>query len=149
MLLLAEEVVRGDCRDESKPYSWVVVWLNMPGATGYNPGLPRASRVRRDGGNAIDIHSYVRDVQPTGCTKEMCEQATQKAGSLVTYLGIQDAGCKRSEPSQEAGGWARHYFLLIKSESSQNHSRKAYHIPSYDDLAQRQSFRPCAGSIEG
>jgi hypothetical protein len=45
-MTIAEEVILGDPRDETNPFRWARVQLNLPGQREYNPSLPWVSKVR-------------------------------------------------------------------------------------------------------
>jgi hypothetical protein len=55
---------------------------------------------------AADFASFVDDVRQTGPSKKECWQAARRVGSMLNYLGIQDASRKRRDSSQDPGAWS-------------------------------------------
>jgi hypothetical protein len=55
---------------------------------------------------ASDFVSFVDDVRPTGPSKKECWIAGRRIGSMLSYLGIQDASRKRRDSSQTPGAWS-------------------------------------------
>eukprot|EP00957_Ditylum_brightwellii_P093838 7145986-Ditylum_brightwellii.AAC.1 len=52
---------------------------------------------------ASDFATYIEDVWTGGTGKFKCQQTTRHFGSVISYLGIQDAPCKCHPASQMAG----------------------------------------------
>jgi hypothetical protein len=105
-LTVADEIIQGDYLQEGNIFEWVRVRLNLPGDLDYNPNLPWVSKVREDGRIAADLFTFVDDLRPTGPGKKNCWRAAQRAGSVLSWLGIQDASRKRRDSSQSPGAWA-------------------------------------------
>jgi hypothetical protein len=84
----------------------VRVRLNLPGDKGYDPNLPWVSKVREDGRIAADLFTFVDDLRPTGPGKKEAWEAARRVGSILSWLGLQDASCKRRDSSQAPGAWA-------------------------------------------
>lgn len=61
MYLITEEVIRGDRHDESNPFQWDKVVLNLPGTPDYIPSKPWAYKVQRDGSIASNFVSFMDD----------------------------------------------------------------------------------------
>jgi hypothetical protein len=55
---------------------------------------------------AADLFIYVDDARSTGSNYEESRMAARSTASTFNYLGIQDEGRKRREPSEEPGPWA-------------------------------------------
>jgi hypothetical protein len=102
----AEEVIRGDRLDATNIFWWDRVRMNLPGSKTYDPSQPWVSKVRDDDGCiAGDFCTFVDDSRPTGPTKREAWQAARQVGSILGYLGIQDAPRKRRDSSQCLGAW--------------------------------------------
>ena len=52
LMLIAEEVVRGDRFDSSKPFRWDMIELNLPGSPGYDHLKPWIAKVGSSDGSA-------------------------------------------------------------------------------------------------
>jgi hypothetical protein len=113
----AEEVMRGDRLEGGNVFRWDRVRMNLPASEGYKPDLPWVSKVRdSDGRVAADICSFVDDLRPTGTSKKEAWLAARKAGSTLSYLGLQDASRKRRDSSMNPGAWAG---SLLRSDNGQ------------------------------
>jgi hypothetical protein len=107
MDLLGEEVIRGCTDTPDNPFHFDRVQLNLPGSPDYNPSLPWVCKFNTVTGRiAGDMQSYVDDKRTTGSTYLHCVQVSRRVGSMLGYLGSQDASRKRVPPSQRAGAWA-------------------------------------------
>ena len=108
---LAEEVIRGDHTDPSNIFHWDHVRLNLPGQDDYDPTLPWVSKVRElpDGSFevAADLFTFIDDCRPTGRDAKEGWQAGRRTGSVLNWLGLQDAARKRRDSRQDPGAWAR------------------------------------------
>lgn len=103
---LGEEIIRGDHTDPTNPFFFDQLRLNLPGDPEYNPCLARVFKLNSNTGrNAGDMVTYVDDVRPTAATFGLCLRLCHRVGSILGYLGIQDAARKRVPPSQRAGAW--------------------------------------------
>ena len=78
----------------------------IPGSLLYNPTKPWVSKVREEDGHiAADFWMFVDDVYQTAPTKEEAWLATRRIGSILSFLGLQDAPRKRRDSSQRQGAW--------------------------------------------
>jgi hypothetical protein len=103
---LGEEVVRGDHKNPSNPFFFDQIRLNLPGDPSYDPALARVSKINSKTGRvAGDMATYVDDVRPTAATFHQCLRLCHRVGSILAYLGIQDAARKWVPPSQRTGAW--------------------------------------------
>ena len=59
-------IVYGERTDDSNPFSWAVVRLNLPGSANYDPSLPWVAKLRKDGQVACDMYVYVDYGRVTG-----------------------------------------------------------------------------------
>ncbi len=106
LMIKAKYIAYGDRTDDANPFQWETVVLNLPGNKDYDPTLPWVMKVRQDGHLACEVYIYVDDGRFTGWCKMECWKAVQKFSSVLTFLGIQDAYRKRTEPLTEPGPWA-------------------------------------------
>jgi hypothetical protein len=111
-MTIAEELILGDRLDESNPFRWAKIRLNLPGQDNYDSSLPWVSKVQALDPKtdkeviACDVFIYVDDVRITGPTETECWAAAQRVSYILTHLGIQDAARKRREPRRDPGAWA-------------------------------------------
>ena len=111
-MTFAEEVILGEPRDETNPFRWDRVRLNLPGQRGYDPSLPWVSKVRtvvhprERAAIASDVFIYVDDIRVTGPTEVESWAAARRVSGVLAHLGIQDAARKRREPRLDPGAWA-------------------------------------------
>jgi hypothetical protein len=106
-ITVAEEVILGDCKDPANIFRWDEVSFNLPGSAGYRPDKPWVRKVRLDDGKiACDVFIYVDDLRPVGPTEKDCWLASRRVGSLLNWLGLQDAARKRRPPMKEPGAWS-------------------------------------------
>jgi hypothetical protein len=104
---VAEELIRGNPLDTNNLFRWDWVRMNFPGSTRYECGKLWVSKIRADDMRiAADFVSFVDDVRPTGPTKKECWVAARRVGSMLKYLGIQDASRKRRDSSQDPAAWS-------------------------------------------
>jgi hypothetical protein len=104
---VADELIQGDPRDLSNPFRWDWGRMNLPGSHKYDRSKPWVSKVRaEDMRITFDFVSFVDDVRPTGPSKKECWIAGRRIGSMLSYLGIQDASRKRRDSSQSPGAWS-------------------------------------------
>ena len=105
--LHSEEIIRGDRRDETSPFFWDCIVLNLPGHKKYNPSFPWVYKWdSRKEAVAGDIVIFVDDIRPTGNDFNHCERIMHTTASRSNYLGQQDAPRKRRLPSQSPGLWS-------------------------------------------
>ena len=110
-ILIAFEMVRGDFRDESHPYHYSKIELNLPGSENYDPSKPWVCKIRNDGQLANDTVVYVDDLRSMGGSEEECWRVVHTTGCMLSYLGLQVAFRKTRPPSQtQAGAWAGTVF---------------------------------------
>lgn len=105
-MLWAEEIILGARGDESNPFHWARVELNLPGDKNYDPSKPWVAKVTHDDHLAADVFLYVDDARTVGHNFEACWRATRRYASMCNWLGIQDAARKRTMPSTTPGPWA-------------------------------------------
>jgi hypothetical protein len=98
--------LKGNMDDPENVFRWATVILNLPGDEKYNPAKPRVYKVRKEGGMAGDLFTYIDDLRPTCPSEEECWGASHQVGSRLTWLGIQDAPRKKRRASQRPGAWA-------------------------------------------
>jgi hypothetical protein len=106
-MMVADEMIGGDQHDPTNVFRWDRVRLNLPGQSDFDPKLPWVSKVRdADGKIAADRVIFVDDARTIGNTKSECWATTRRVGSLLSYLGLQDASRKRRKVSRNPGAWA-------------------------------------------
>jgi len=105
-MLWAEEIILGARGDESNPFHWARVELNLPGDKNYDPSKPWVAKVTHDDHLAADVFLYVDDASTVGHNFEACWRATRRYASMCNWLGVQDAARKRTMPSMTPGPWA-------------------------------------------
>jgi hypothetical protein len=113
----AEEIMRGDRREETNPMRWDRIRMNLPGEEDYTPSLPWVSKVVREGDCekiAGDFFTYIDDIRTCGQSDEHCWAVSRKVAAMCSYLGIQDAPRKRRAPSQTPGAWAGSSVAITK-----------------------------------
>ena len=106
IILWAKEIILGDRHDETNPFRWHHVELNLLGSPRYDARRPMVSKRRKDGSLSSDVFAYMDDKRPVGSGEEECWRAARRAASQCNFLGIQDAARKRKAPSQTPGPWA-------------------------------------------
>jgi hypothetical protein len=102
----AEEVIRGNPADQSLPFHWDRVEMNLPGSAGYNPTRPWVSKRRGDGHMAAVILAYCDNLRVCGFCQKATQASTRQVPQMSNYLGIQDAPRKRRFPARFPGAWA-------------------------------------------
>ena len=105
-LLRAHHFLIGDRRDESNPFHWERIVLNLPGMETYDPRRPRVYKVRKDGSIAADVHTYIDDLRISAPTMAILWKACQQIASRLNHLGMQHAARKLRELMQDPGAWA-------------------------------------------
>lgn len=90
------ELCLGDRHDSSNPFQWNEVWLNLPGAQGYDPSLPRVILLRSDGEMATRKVVFVDDIHGGGRARELEEikPPVRCITSRMNYYGNQEASRK-------------------------------------------------------
>lgn len=101
------ELCLGDRQDSSNPFQWNEVWLNLPGAQGYDPSLPRVILLRSDGEMATRKVVFVDDIHGGGRARELEEikPPVRYITSRMNYYGNQEASRKRRHPTLTPGAW--------------------------------------------
>ena len=93
---IAEEIIRGDRRDENNALRFDRVIINAIGNKDYNPSLPNVFKFddihKRIAG---DLIAYVDDLRTLGYSLEEAWRIARQVMSRLQYLGIQDAARKR------------------------------------------------------
>jgi hypothetical protein len=85
VMSVADEVIKGDCRNDGNIFQWIRVRLNLPGNRDYDPNIPWVSKVRKDGKIAADLFTFVDDLRPTGPGGKVCWQAARRAASTLNW----------------------------------------------------------------
>jgi hypothetical protein len=93
MMIIAKEIAFGDRRQQSNPFRWHVVVLNLPGTKSYDNKMPWIYKRRQDGAIANDYFIYVDDNKLTGSTLLECWRFLSK----ITNLGVQESLPKSSQ----------------------------------------------------
>ena len=73
------------------------------GSSDYDPTLPWIAKMKLNGTLAVEFYIYVDDVRVTCGSEEQVWEAIRRICSIFGYLGIQDAGRKRRNPSSGGG----------------------------------------------
>jgi hypothetical protein len=102
----AEALVVSDPRDQTNPFHWQTVRLNLPGSDTYTPSLPWVSRLTATGDPAGTFSRYVDDLRTIGASEEHCWQVGHRLATYFAYLGLQVALPKLRAPAQHPGPWA-------------------------------------------
>jgi hypothetical protein len=102
----AEEIIRGNPRDRDLPFHWDHVDMNLPGSSAFNPCLPWVAKRRFDGELSSDMLTYCDDLRILGASWYRAVAAAHRCGSMVNFMGIQDASRKRRFPDRAPGAWA-------------------------------------------
>ena len=76
-LLRAHHFLIGDRRDESNPFHWDRIVLNLPGMETYDPRRTRVYKVRKDGSIAVDVQTYIDDLRISVLTMAILWKACQ------------------------------------------------------------------------
>jgi hypothetical protein len=116
--LLSEDIIKGDHLDETNPFRWDQVKLNLPGTSSYNPCKPWIYKWDSISKKlAAFVISYVDDLR-TGDDggRQQCDHVTHCVASKLNYLGEQDAARKRGAASQQPGPWAGSVIEAVDKE---------------------------------
>lgn len=99
-ILFAEELIRGEPSDKNNVFQWDEIVLSLPGRQEYDLSKPWVYKIRSsDKRIAADFIIYVDDVRSAGNNQEEARLVARRIGSLMNWLGIQDAARKRWGPS--------------------------------------------------
>ena len=91
-MCMADEVIRGNPRDDGNVFQWMQVRVNCPGSATYDPSKPWLSKFRlEDGRIACDFVGFVDDLRPSGPSSRECWWVARRVASVLNSLGIQDA----------------------------------------------------------
>lgn len=105
-LLKANNYLMGDRREESNPFHWSKIVLNLPGDPDYDPTRDFVYKLHPSGDIANDKHTYIDDLRLTGRTLKELWRSCQMVASRLNHLGLQHAARKLRELMQDAGAWA-------------------------------------------
>ena len=124
---LAEEMVRGDRRNERSPLGWSKVILNLPGDKKFHPSLPRVMKwndlLQRMTG---DVKAFVDDLRASGYDEEHAWQVARWLCSRFQYLGLQEAARKRRPPARVTGAWAGTIFSTVEGKIAVSVSKEKW-----------------------
>lgn len=103
------ELAEGDKDDESNPFQWDRVHMNLPCAQNFDPSLPRVFRLRKDGEMATSQNPYVDDIHAVGRDTPGQPSRTEAAGKRLkrkmNYYGNQADERKFRFHSLNPGSW--------------------------------------------
>jgi hypothetical protein len=102
-----EEIIRGNPSDDSMPFRWQKVELNLPGSKDYNPARPWVSKRRKDGRIVHGLVTFMDDLRAIGSSEKECRVTGHRTSSVMNWHGIQDASRKSRPASQSPGAWSR------------------------------------------
>jgi hypothetical protein len=123
----AEEFVRGNRREKTKPLRWDEVRLNLPGGKAFDPTLPRVMKWDFEIDNiAGDVLTFVDDSRASGLNAEVAWKIARQVASRLQYLGIQDAPRKRRPPTRKTGAWAGAIFSTENEMITQTVSQEKW-----------------------
>ena len=123
-----EEFALGNLRENSNPFGFDCVVLNLPGIDSYNTTKPKIMKWNSViGCMAGDVVTFVDDVRMTGSSRERCHEVHRQFTSRMQYLGIQDAPRKFRPPSQnQAGAWTGTIFKITQNVITKTVSHKKW-----------------------
>ena len=105
MMMRSVEIAKGEPDDETSPFCFSRVVLNLPGLPDYDPGMPRVYKVRKDGALACDVVVFVDDGRVLGATIGLCREGMRKIVTGIQWRGTQDAARKREGASLKPRTW--------------------------------------------
>ena len=107
MFSWSEDCLKGDRKDPTNPLKWDDVCLNLPGASGYDPGRPWVYKYDRESGQlASFLGTYIDDIRTGAASEAACRATSRRVASWTNYFGQQDAPRKRRPPSTKPGAWS-------------------------------------------
>jgi hypothetical protein len=106
MMIIVKEVAFGDRQQQTNPFMWHMVVLNLPGMGSYDTKMPWVYKQQKDGVIANDCFIYVDGKKLTGSTPLECWKSGCRFSWKLTNLGVQDAKRKRTSPTLTPGPWA-------------------------------------------
>ena len=130
-----EEFARGNPVLTDNPMGYDCIRLNLPGTDLFDPLLPKLMKWKTTlGVVAGDVLTFVDNVRITGYSKENCHKVHRQFASWIQYLGIQDAPCKFSPPSQQlqAGVWTGTILKILPTTISKSVSQEKWKGERYD-----------------
>jgi len=106
------DIIRGDWKDESNPFAFTHIRINLPGTKGYDPSIPWIAKMWNDEEGA-EVVVYMDDIRPFGGSEWRCRAGGKRASKYTQYLGIQDAARKYRPPSQRPGPWCGAFVASV------------------------------------
>jgi hypothetical protein len=124
---LAEEFARGNRWQKDNPLRWDRILLNLPGATDFDPTMPRVMKWDELIKNiAGDIVAFVDDLRASGHSVERAWAISRQVVARLQYLGLQDAPRKRRPPVRTPGAWAGSIFTTTENTVLQSISQEKW-----------------------
>jgi len=99
------DICKGDRHDDSNPWQWDRVHLNLPFSRNYDPSLPRILLIRKDGELATREATYVDDIRIGARGMVRGRSASKYLKSRMNSLGNQADDRKSYPPSTSPGPW--------------------------------------------
>src|SRR5210317_1039012 len=122
----SNRIILGDREDETNPFCWKSIQLNLPGTESYDSTKPWIYKVRKDGSLAADTRRFVDDLRNSGPTREIAWEASTRIGKVAAWMGQQDAPRKRRPPSQLPGAWAAAVVATIDGKLYKSVTKEAW-----------------------
>ena len=103
------ELCEGDRHEETNPFQWECVRLNLPTSKTWDPSMPRVMKLRKDGELATAQSSYVDDIR--GAARDSPDllprswEAARRLKRRMNYFGNQADERKFRPPTVHAGAW--------------------------------------------
>lgn len=120
---LAEEFIRGNELDESNPFFWDKVVINVLGNPDFNASLPKVMKLDSKRNRiAGDILACVDDLRAVGYTLEHARTIARRVASYIQHLGIQDAPRKRRASITDLGQVLS--FCLLRTRSKRQSQKQ-------------------------
>jgi hypothetical protein len=152
------ELAIGDPSDTSSAFQWARVELNLPGASNYNPAIPRVRKIRTDGLTAVDMVTFFDDGRVFGPTQPLVAFGLRQVTSRIQTRGNQDAARKRREISLRPGAWAgciayTDHGIVRRFTSQEKWDKAKRHIQWIQDHLrkgaemERKTFKSCQGFL--
>ena len=95
-VLISKHFIMGNPKDESNPFSWDRIELNVPGSQNYDYSKPWIMKVRKDGELASGVAQYIDNIRVMAYTKDFAWKSSSRMAKGLSYLGLQDAARKQS-----------------------------------------------------
>jgi hypothetical protein len=108
MYLVAEEVIRGNCHNQTNAFQWNNVMLNFPGTREYNPLKAWITKLRAENSLVSNFVCFVDNQQVTGHGRQQVKEAGHTISTRESYPGLQNTLQKVQVPegSRTPGAWA-------------------------------------------